>query len=245
MATLKWIAGAESLQGLRPNNEDRFLIDPGLSCFIVADGMGGHEAGEEASLLALRTIHKTLQNQTTNQAGQTLLAHGLDKANQAILSAGQAMGHRRMGTTIVIVAKVGVTWWIANLGDSEAWLFRRGKKIILSQAHNLAAELVRQKAMAPKEAAHSPLKHRLVRYLGSNELKEANCFNSDIRPFQPKPGDALLLGTDGLMDHINDEQIRAYLGKGLDPQTMVQELTREALQQGSPDNVTGLLVRFF
>ena len=239
------MAGAESLQGLRPNNEDRFLIDPGLSCFIVADGMGGHEAGEEASLLALRTIHKTLQNQTTNQAGQALLANGLDKANQAILSAGQAMGHRRMGTTIVILAKVGVTWWIANLGDSEAWLFRRGKKIILSEAHNLAAELVRQKAMAAKEAAHSPLKHRLVRYLGSSELKEANCFNSDIRPFQPKPGDALLLGTDGLMDHINDAQIRAYLGKGLDPQTMVQELTREALQQGSPDNVTGLLVRFF
>lgn len=245
MATLKWMAGADSLQGLRPNNEDRFLIDPGLSCFVVADGMGGHEAGEEASLLAMKSIHKSLKNPPPNQTGQPILAEGLDRANQIILATGQAKGHRRMGTTIVILAKIGTTWWIANLGDSEAWLFRKGKKIILSEAHNMAAELVRQKAMAPKEAAHSPLKHRLVRYLGSNELSEATCFYSDIRPFQPKPGDALLLGTDGLMDHISDSRIRSLLAMGLDPQTLVQEMTREALRQGSPDNITGLLVQFF
>ncbi len=245
LTTPKWMAGAESLQGLRPNNEDRFLIDPGLSLFVVADGMGGHDAGEEASLLAIQAIHKLLKSDGSNRTGQAILAEALDQANLAILEAAQSMGHRKMGTTIVLLAKVAGSWWIANLGDSEAWLFRKGRRTILSQAHNMAAELVRQKAMAPKEAALSPLKHRLVRYLGSMELKGAQSVFSDIRPFQPKAGDALLLGTDGLMDHVSEAKIRDGLGKGLDPQSLVQELTREALNHGSPDNATGLLVQFF
>ncbi len=245
MAPLRYLAGADSQQGLRSNNEDRFIIDPAVSLFAVADGMGGHEAGEVASLLAIRQLHLCLQNISPNTSGQEVLAQGLVDANRAILGEGNEVGHRKMGTTIVLLAEINDKWWISNLGDSEAWLFRKGKVQVLSQTHTMAAEMVRQRAMTVREAATSPLKHRLVRYLGSPDLASPRNLYSDVREFKPLPGDTILLGSDGLMDHIRQDQVLRFLKKGLDPQTLSKELTTLAIKQGSPDNSTGVVVRFF
>ncbi len=246
MAPLRYLAGADSQQGLRPNNEDRFIIDPAVSFFAVADGMGGHEAGEKASLLAIQTLHQSLLSVVPSPtSGQAILAQGLVDTNRAILETGRALGHIKMGTTIVLLAGIANKWWIANLGDSEAWLFRKRKVQVLSHTHSLAQEMVRQKAMTAKEAITSPLKHRLVRYLGAPDLSNPHSLYSDVREFKPLPGDTVLLGSDGLMDFVRQDQVTGLLSKGFDPQTLAKELTQLALKQGSPDNTTGLVVRFF
>ena len=245
VAPLRYLAGADSQQGLRPNNEDQFLIDPTVSFFAVADGMGGHESGEKASLLAIQTLHQTVLKVVPGPpSGQGILAQGLVDTNRAILGEGGG-GYHKMGTTIVLLARIDNKWWIANLGDSEAWLFRKRKVQVLSQTHSMAAEMVRQKAMTAKEAAVSPLKHRLVRYLGSPDLTSPQQLYSDVREFKPVAGDVILLGSDGLMEYIRPNQVVDRLSIGVDSQTIARDLTQLAIKQGSPDNTTGLVIRIF
>ena len=99
--------------------------------------------------------------------------------------------------------------------------------------------------MTAKEAAVSPLKHRLVRYLGSPDLTSPQQLYSDVREFKPVAGDVILLGSDGLMEYIRPNQVVDRLSIGVDPQTVARDLTQLAIKQGSPDNTTGLVIRFF
>lgn len=251
MASLRWIAAADSQQGLRQNNEDFFLIDPANGLFLLADGMGGHQAGEVASAMAASEIQAAWSRIAAQPApeavekGRDEIAKALFDTNHAIRQAAAKEGQAKMGTTVVLLGRLGTQWFVANMGDSEVWLIRRGKVQPLLRVHTMASELVRQKAMTPKDAATSPLRHRLYRYLGTSDLNGVSDLNEDIKPFQPLADDVLLLGSDGLVDHVRKEQVTEILETDLDPENAARELTQLAIQQGSPDNTTCVLIRFF
>ncbi len=251
MGALRWIAAADSQQGLRHNNEDFFLLDPVNGLFLLADGMGGHQAGEVASAMAAKEIQRAwthlsdLPVPANPEKDRGEIARTLFETNTAIREAAAIDGQAKMGTTVVLLGRMGQRWFVANLGDSEIWLIRRGKVQPLLRVHTMASELVRQKAMSPKDAAHSPLRHRLYRYLGTSDLNTVADLNEDVKPFQPVAGDCILLGSDGLVDHIRKEQVVEILDRGTDLETTARQLTQLAIQQGSPDNTTGVLIRFF
>ena len=135
--------GKQSAQGLRPNNEDRFVADENQKLFLVADGMGGQESGEKASGLAAEIIPRALQkNLDAKESTPEAVRHALDEANQAIIHAGrnQAAG-RRMGTTAVLAVCHDDQYYIASLGDSRAILVRNGKVEQLTVDHTVADAL--------------------------------------------------------------------------------------------------------
>jgi len=251
LAALRWIAAADTQQGQRSNNEDFFLLDPGNALFLLADGMGGHQAGEVASSMAAQEIQKAWATMNrgnapgSEESRKESIAATLFQVNQTIRDAAESEGQLKMGTTIVLLGRMGAHWFVANMGDSEVWLLRKGRAQTLLRQHTMAQELVRQKAMTARDAAHSPLRHRLYRYLGTHDLNNPSDLREDIKRFDPQPGDHLLLGSDGLADHIRKEQALQIVEEEADLESAAKQLTSLAIKQGSPDNVTCVLIRFF
>jgi protein phosphatase len=234
--------GKQSAQGLRPNNEDRFVADEKQRLFLVADGMGGQESGEKASGLAAEIIPRALQkNLDAKESTPEAVRHALDEANQAIIHAGrnQAAG-RRMGTTAVLAVCHDDQYYIASLGDSRAILVRNGKVEQLTVDHTVADALERNGTLTREQARQSPWKNVLYKFLGCAEMNEG----PDVRPLEPKAGDRLVLGSDGLTNFVTDEDYIQGAGTYVDPQEWADHLVKIALDRGSKDNVTCVVVAF-
>jgi protein phosphatase len=242
MAELHLQVGGHSAQGLRANNEDRFVADPTHKLFLVADGMGGQEAGERASGLAAEIIPRAIQRSLAEQEdGMLAVQKALDEANQAIIKAGQCQSaHRRMGTTAVLAIQQRDRVYVAGVGDSRAYLVRANKVRQLTLDHTVADALERNGTLTAKQASESPWRHHLYRFLGCAQMTEG----ADVVPFTPQAGDMLLLGSDGLTNHITNEDMLAVPHKYPDPQKMAEHLVELALQRGSKDNATCVVVRF-
>lgn len=243
MAEFVLRAGSRSAQGVRPNNEDRFVVDLGHQLFLVADGMGGQERGELASGMAADIIPQSVQDhlaarEPADQAVRKALAH----ANQAIVDAGRSQPEgRRMGTTAVLaLLSSDQNMYVAGLGDSRAYLVRSGKVDQLTVDHSVAQALVASGALTPEEARHSPYQHVLHKFLGCANMNEG----AEVRPFCPAPGDRLVLGSDGLTNHINDTDLITGARQYTDPQEWADVLVRTSLSRGSRDNVTCVVVAF-
>jgi serine/threonine protein phosphatase PrpC len=234
--------GSRSAQGLRPNNEDRYVADKDRQLFLVADGMGGQESGERASGLAAEIIPRELQNRfEAQESTPDALRHALDEANRAIIHAGrhQAAG-RRMGTTAVLAVCHEEKFYVASLGDSRAYLVRNGKVEQLTVDHTVADALERNGTLTHEQARHSPWKNVLYKFLGCAEMSEG----PDVRPLEPKAGDRLVLGSDGLTNHVTDEDYLNGAKTFADPQEWADHLVKLALERGSKDNVTCVVVAF-
>jgi protein phosphatase len=132
------------------------------------------------------------------------------------------------------------TCYVAGIGDSRAYLIRGVKVELLTVDHSVAQALVESGALTPEEAKHSPYQHVLHRFLGCTTMVEG----ADVRPFTPQPGDRLLLASDGLTNFLTEEDLRTGPQRFPDPQEWAQNLVREALQRGSKDNVTCIIVAF-
>jgi serine/threonine protein phosphatase PrpC len=242
MAEFSVRVGSRSAQGVRPNNEDRFVVDMDQNLFIVADGMGGQEGGELASGMAADIIpqmvhHHLAAQEPADQAVRKALA----KANQAIIDAGRSQPEgRRMGTTAVLALHCNKNVYVAGLGDSRAYLIRDGKVDQLTVDHSVAQALVASGALTPEEARHSPYQHVLHKFLGCANMVEG----AEVRPFCPQAGDRLLLGSDGLTNYIADEDLISGARQNSDPQEWADLLVRTALDRGSRDNVTCVVVAF-
>ena len=199
--------GCRTAQGLRPNNEDRFVVDQQNNLYLVADGMGGQDLGEQASGLAAEIIPKAVQarlaeHQDPGQAVQ----QALEEANQAIIHAGQQqLARRRMGTTAVLAVQQADQVFVAGLGDSRAYLIRDGQVEQLTVDHSVADALERNGTLTPEQARNSPWRHVLYKFLGCAEMTEG----AEVRPFTPRPGDRLLLASDGLTNHVTDADLVA------------------------------------
>jgi protein phosphatase len=242
MAKLVVRVGACTSQGVRANNEDFYFAEPGQDIFLVADGMGGQDRGEEASRLAAEIIPRAFhQYLAAHGDAGSAVAQALEEANRAIIDAGQdqALG-RRMGTTAVLAVYREDRVWVAGLGDSRAYLIRAGRVEQLTVDHTVAEAYARSGALTAEQARHSPFRHVLYNFLGCPQMRE----EPDVRPFTPQAGDRLVLASDGLTGHVSDDDLRAGPALYPDPAEWSAELVRQALDRGSRDNVTCVVLAF-
>ena len=217
---------------VRANNEDAYLLAPPL--FAVADGMGGHRAGEVASAEALQTLAKQAGHDTDS------LVAAVDAANSAVYArASSSPDLAGMGTTItaMVITHDGVQ--IVHVGDSRAYRLRDGRLRRLTQDHTVVDRLAREGKITQDEIEHHPQRSVLERALGVSPEVAA-----DVQLIDVHPGDRLLLCTDGLTSMLHDDDIRRVLHTERDPQAATQRLIREALNAGGKDNVTAIIVDF-
>jgi serine/threonine protein phosphatase PrpC len=234
--------GCRSAQGLRSNNEDRFVADAEHQLFLVADGMGGQEYGERASGMAAEIIPRIVQDRlAANDDPDHAVKHALALANQAIIraSATQAAG-RRMGTTAVLAVQRADQVYVAGLGDSRAYLIRGNHIDQLTMDHTVAKALERNGTLTPEQAKLSPWNNILYKFLGCAEMTE----DAEVRPFTPAAGDRLLLASDGLTNFIANEDLMEGARQYSNPDEWAEVLVRTALERGSRDNVTCVVVAF-
>ncbi len=226
-------AGAYSHAGLvRSVNEDSVLADAPL--YAVADGLGGHEAGEVASKLALRAL---LHN-APRRADAKGLARAARAANAEVIEAAAAgRGREGMGTTLTAAMVQGTTIAIAHVGDSRAYLLEGGKLARITEDHSLVADMVRAGSLDEEGARWHPNRSVITRALGTDPNMVA-----DVYEVTASPGDRLLLCTDGLHGMIDDGEIERLLGSGMDPETTARALVDAALEAGGQDNVSVVVV---
>jgi protein phosphatase len=242
MADLVVRVGSRSAQGVRPNNEDRFVVDLDHRLFLVADGMGGQDRGEIASEMAAEIIPRVVHDRLAAQeTADCAVQEAMAQANHAIVDAGKGQPEgRRMGTTAVVALHRDNQVFIAGLGDSRAYLIRDGAVQQLTVDHSVAQALVASGALTVEEARHSPYQHVLHKFLGCASLAE----KADVKPVSPQAGDRLLLASDGLTNHVSDADLCEGPKLYSHPQDWADFLVETALRRGSRDNVTCVIVAF-
>ena len=233
----------------REGNEDSFSTEDDLGLFIIADGMGGHLAGDVASRIAVEIITKSygkwLNNETREDELFGLPDHSLTTrgnyihssirlANRVIYE--MAMEYEQyhgMGTTVVSLIVNHDLIIAANVGDSRIYLVRDGRIERLSKDHTIVAEQMEMGMMTEEEAETSPLKHILTRNLGSAET-----VNADVFEIEPSKNDRFILCSDGLTDLVNDEEILEITLQENQPENLCQQLIDKVLKRGAHDNTT-------
>ncbi len=234
--------GSRTATGMRSNNEDRFVADPSGHVFLVADGMGGQENGEQASGLAAEIIPRALQTHLNahEDAGRAVQL-AFQEAHKAIMDAGQTQSTtRKMGTTAVLAVQQQDQVWVAGVGDSPAYLVRGDQIEQLTLDHTIADALARNGTITAEAARNSPWRNVLYKFLGCVEMNEG----AEVRPFIPQAGDRLLLASDGLTNFITHDDLREGGRRFHDPQEWADLLVQMALERGSRDNVTCVVVAF-
>ena len=230
------------LGNYRENNEDSIDVKvfPDLTVNIVADGMGGQAAGEIASRKAVDIIPRELRkNLTANLNGEgvkSTVRRAIVQANEEIMAMGALdKDMKNMGTTVVMaVWRKGGEVFIAGVGDSRAYLIRSKRIQQLTVDHSLAQALVEAKTISPAEAKDHRFRNVLWKYLGSKEVGEG----PDVQVVQVQSGDRFLLCSDGLTGVVPDEQLATVISAATDMQQLAEGLGQLALDQGSRDNVS-------
>lgn len=213
---------------VRDHNEDSLVVAPPL--FAVADGMGGHEAGEVASEIAATTIADNAPRHPDAEA----LGLAVRKANLAIIEAvEEGRGKRGMGTTCTAAMLEGERLVIAQVGDSRAYLLHNGRLQQLTRDHSLVAAMVEAGQLTPEEARIHPKRSMITRALGTDPATTPDLYEISV-----EEGDRLLLCSDGLSGMVEDPDIEAIMNRTADPQRCASQLVNEAIAAGGHDNVT-------
>lgn len=230
---------------VRSNNEDShgdsWLNDDAL-LVIVADGMGGHEAGEVASGLAVRVLKDVLGRDVSVDPRERLY-NGLLEANQAIIDEGQAAGSQGMGTTAIVGVFNGPQLFVGLIGDSRLYHFRQGQMLWRTLDHTRVQMLLEQGEISEEEARNHPESGMLTRALGHARMADGRPLVPDVlaEPLVLEPDDLLVLSTDGLHDLLEDWEI-GQIASGLAPEEAATKLVAEALERGGHDNITVAVV---
>ena len=233
----------------REKNEDDFLcLDltaAGESAdfawlLAVADGIGGHTGGAQASTIAVQTLEQEFAGPSgRNAAPREILERVFEKANGRIFEAASRMEDASgMGTTLVAALIGSGDAWVANVGDSRAYLLRRGRLLQITQDQSWASEQRRKKTMSEKDIRSSPFRTMVTRSLGFAKQVEV-----DVFPIKLETGDALLLCSDGLYGALPEKKLRRLLKKSAPLKDTSAELLRLANKKGGPDNITAVLAR--
>jgi PPM family protein phosphatase len=230
---------------VRENNEDKFeffepedesMLATRGSFYAVADGMGGHAAGQIASELALKTIVNSYYGDTTGDVEHTLL-RAVQQANSLIHDTARAIVERSgMGTTITAAVVRGNELYVAQVGDSRAYLVRDGGISQITHDHSWVSEQVRLGALSEEEAQASPFRNVITRSLGATPGVEPDVYSERL-----KEGDVVVLCTDGLSGNVSPEEIR-QITEGKGPSLAAKELVDLANERGGSDNVTVLVL---
>ena len=257
---------------VRTSNEDQFLIaeltksmrvwqtslpEPKMQLgeehahlFVVADGMGGHRAGERASGLAVVAIEQFMLNSfkwflgSKGSDAQKVLAQfqsAISQADARILE--EAAEHPElsgMGTTVTMAFNLGAQLCVVHVGDSRAYLYRDGQLDQITQDHTVTAEMVRNGILRPDEAAGHRLRHVITNVVGGPELG----VTVEAHALDVQAGDRLLLCSDGLTEMVTNDAIAAALQSEAAPELAAKMLLSQASEAGGRDNITVLIVRF-
>jgi protein phosphatase len=233
-------AARSDLGRRRPSNEDSYAVAPELGLFLVADGMGGHRAGQVASGLAARTALATLRSQREGRGSAVeRLRACVTAANAEILASSRAKPELAgMGTTVVALLAERGCVALAHVGDSRAYLVRGGEIHRLTEDHTLVGELVRRGEISERAAASHPQRHVLLRALGVRRDVDP-----DLLELSPEPGDRYLLCSDGLTGHLEDAEIAELVSGNEDLEAACERLVELANRRGGDDNITVVLLR--
>ncbi|NPD30973.1 Stp1/IreP family PP2C-type Ser/Thr phosphatase [Eggerthellaceae bacterium zg-1084] len=217
---------------VREHNEDSLIVAPPL--YVVADGMGGHAAGEVASEIAVSTVARHAPERADAQE----LGRAVQAANEAIIhAAAEGRGREGMGTTCTAAMIDEDRLVIAHVGDSRAYLYDGSRLHQLTRDHSLMANMIEAGQLTAEEARVHPNRSWITRALGNDPDTEPDLYEITV-----KAGDRLLLCSDGLTTMLRDAQIESTLSQVKDPQRCAAQLVNEAIAAGGVDNVTVVVV---
>jgi len=233
------IAGDTHVGKVRPSNEDALIIEPRMGLYAVLDGMGGASAGDVASQLARDTIREFVLHRRLTLAPAALLEAAIVAGSTAVFTTAQHQPERHgMGTTVVACLVVDAKRVvIGHVGDSRAYLLRDGRLQPLTRDHTIVEELVVRGLLTADEAERHPYKNVLSRNLGAKPETQVDVVELELRP-----GDRLLLCSDGLYGYASAEAIQYLLGSGDAPEHVARDLIELALRGGGGDNVSTIVI---
>ena len=245
-------AAAASTAGCRQHNEDTILChvsqtlksEP-FGLFIVCDGMGGHDAGDVASRMAVSTVCLELApvlaaaTDSQSDALNNAIQRAITTTNSEIWHYAQNQDEPgfRMGTTITLAFVVGQRLHVTNVGDSRAYLWRKGRLKQITRDHSLVADLAEHISITRTDMATHPYRHVLTRALGRRERVQADQFVDTLYP-----GDRLLLCTDGVWKFVEQQELGQKLAQQVTPEEQCQGLVAAAAQHGSSDNLSAIVI---
>jgi serine/threonine protein phosphatase PrpC len=247
MTKLSWrVAAVTDCGRKRLENQDNFFVSPDSMLFAVADGMGGARNGAVASRIAIDSVKSRWNNERParllDDVTKEWLVETVSEANVKICKvSGDDHSAHRMGTTIVIAAhtedgKVG----IAHVGDSRAYLIRAGNAEPLTVDHSVVMEMYQRKQLTKQQAYDSVFKNLLTRCLGHQDDIVV-----DDTAVEPRPGDWIILCSDGLNSELTDQEIGKLISRCSTPDEACQKLLDKTLSHGGNDNVTIVAIQYF
>ncbi len=243
LSPLRWGAVTD-IGKLRERNEDTFVVEPEAGLFLVVDGMGGHSGGGLAARMVAQDLPPMIENGLDALKGRGapsvrhLLKTTLAEQSRHLQREGDSeSGCSGMGATLALVLVVGDRAYVANVGDSRVYRFRRGRLTQLSVDHSVVSELLEAGQITPDQAPHHSTQGIVTQYMGMPEGIEPL-----VRSTALHGGDCFLLCSDGLTDLVSEPAIAAVLKAQMHPQTACDRLVGAANQAGGADNTTAVLV---
>lgn len=231
-------SGAATHVGRRPNNEDASCSLPDLGFFAVADGLGGHEGGEVASKLVLRTVADFLATEEPGRPSEpeSLLTQGIRLAQHAVRTE-QSGALSMMASTITAALVRNGDAVVCNLGDSRTFLVRGDEVRRLTKDHTVLAEM-EEAGLDTKNPFAAMHRNSLTGAVGMDASVDAECSRLSLRQ-----GDVLVLCSDGLYEPVRPDVMRQLVAQGGTAQEMAERLVAEAYKRGGTDNITAVVVR--
>jgi PPM family protein phosphatase len=237
------VAARTDVGMIRSGNEDAFFANatPQLGLFIVADGMGGHAAGEVASEMAVQIVSRELSD-VADLHGEEIrerVALALRTANRAIFERTLAESDKQgMGTTASVLMLSGKRYLIGQVGDSRVYMLREGALRQLTKDHSYVQEQVDAGLLTPEQARYHPYSNVITRCVGAGESIDPDTFTGEV-----KQGDVFLLASDGLTGMVDDRRLQQLLLSRATPRRVVDALIAEANYRGGLDNITAIVVQ--
>lgn len=241
-----FICACSDVGKVREINQDAYFYieDELLPIFIIADGMGGHKAGEVASNTAISTIVSHYEENKEKMIGKEVfipefINKSIELANKKLIEESENDEELKgMGTTITMCIVLEKELYIGHVGDSRAYLLRDEKLKQLTQDHSLVGELLRTGSITKEEAMNHPKKNVIMRALGSNKDLKVDIFTRDM-----EQGDRIVLCTDGLTNMVSEERILETLVNDENPSSICSELVNISNELGGIDNTTIMLIK--
>ncbi len=222
---------------LRKNNEDYYILAPEHGLYVVADGMGGAQAGEHASKLAAETVRDAVVR--ANSANPETLLKAFEEANAQVLQAASADSKLEgMGTTLVAAFEAGPELLIASVGDSRAYIFENDELLVITEDQTWVHEVGRRLGLDEATLKVHPMRHVLTMAIGVSPQLRVHTYT-----LSPTPGTQLLLCSDGLHGVVPEDTIFDALSTDGDLQKKCKFLVDAARKAGGPDNITAVLLR--
>lgn len=243
-------AGLTDIGKVRSINQDSFHLLEDNNIYIVADGMGGHAAGDQASRIAVKTITEILsaydfatealegEEPDASMSVEELIRYALQEANEQILLASLSNQHLQgMGTTAIVGVEYRGSLYVGHIGDSRTYLIREQQLSQITEDHSVVQQLVKAGAISEEEAQVHPYKNVITRCLGMQANVEPDTLELVLQA-----GDRILMCSDGLSNMVSDQTMQDYVNQYADPKEACEKLVALANENGGTDNITVVLL---